>query len=432
MVMNWKLFKMRLRKKETGLLTIIDNLLVEIWSKGIDRYDPTDILSHKVFMKLQHQGPSLVWKLLRIAETIAPKLLRKIFRIEKTLAPTTLWHLSETYHSLLSLGYKNKFKCIERLTFLCDIGLSISEGSPVCWTHPYQVHGSVWRNKELLAGREVPKSCAHNTARLGLMYLRVGGALNNKSYIDAGISAAQACIDYHNWHFSEDQMCGALSYYPDTDDEVINTGADVAVLFMEAYSVTKNEIFKERARALLNMVLAEQEHDGGWRYCTLSHERRLGGSSGPDNHHQAMVIRALSQCILSQDDIFYNVADMLTALKKGVRFYLSELSSKDGFCYMHPGSLREANIAGYCEGLLALQAAQPIFSDLDAELVELVSDRRQAILSAVLKRFVGVRSARVISQKRFWIDYDIDSIRWGSGLFLEAAAGELLLELKNS
>ena len=61
------------------------------------------------------------------------------------------------------------------------------------------------------------------------------------------------------------------------------------------------------------------------------------------------------------------------------------------------------------------------------DIAGLVADRRREIVARISERYVDAESGRVVSQRRFGAQYDIDSIRWGSGLVLEAFTAELCL-----
>ena len=411
-----------------GILKAIESIDRRTWRLGLYRYDPTDILSHPVFMATQRGCLRPVWKLLRTAELIAPLTLRRALKVRKSLAPTTLWHLVRSYLNLISAGHGLKFDAPARVETLCACALSISEAGPhLCWTHPYKIHGAQWRQKSPARALSVPASCAHNTARLGLALLDAGRTFNNTTWSDAGMSAARALRSYHNWFWSADRRECAVSYYPDTPDEVINTGAEVAVLFAEAAGRSKDGTLAEHAGGLLRMLLAEQERDGGWRYCTRAHERKMGPSMGPDNHHHAMVIRALSRAVSRHPSMLDDLPAARRAVVAGVMYYLRELSDQTGFCYLFGGQKREAGIAGYCEGLLALQEAHSLLRNEAPDIAGLVADRRREIVARISERYVDAESGRVVSQRRFGAQYDIDSIRWGSGLVLEAFTAELCL-----
>ena len=411
-----------------GILKVIGSIDRRTWRLGLYRYDPTDILSHPVFLAAQKGCLRPLWKLLRTAEFFAPLTLRRALKVRKSLAPTTLWHLVRSYLNLISAGHGLKFDAPARVETLCACALSISEAGPhLCWTHPYKIHGAQWRQKSLARALSVPASCAHNTARLGLALLDAGRAFNNKTWTNAGISAAHAMLSYHNWFWSADRRECAVSYYPDTPDEVINTGAEVAVLFAEAAGRSKGGTLAEHAGGLLRMLLAEQEKDGGWRYCTRAHERKMGPSMGPDNHHHAMVIRALSRAVSRHPSMLDDLPAARRAVVAGVMYYLRELSDQTGFCYLFGGHKREADIAGYCEGLLALQEAHSLLRNEAPDIAGLVADRRREIVARISERYVDAESGRVVSQRRFGAQYDIDSIRWGSGLVLEAFTAELCL-----
>lgn len=397
-----------------------------IYKKGFQRYDPSDILSHSLFRFTESGILRPFWIFLRLTELMAPTLLRRMLYVPKSITPTTFWHLIQSHLNLLQAGYASEFHTMDRLSQFCNQALAIAEDGPyLCWSHPYSIHGAMWRNKSLIKEASSPMSCAHNTARLGLALLRVGKILDIPSLVEAGVSAAQACIEYHNWFWHEGGSVCSVSYYPDTGDEVINTSAEIAVLLSEAFGIGGDRSMAEYARGLFRMVLSEQETDGGWRYCSSFHEKRYGPSGGPDNHHHAMIVRAMASVAMNDLVTAEEFKEAKLAVIRGIEYYINHLSSENGFCYLFRNQKREASIAGYCEGLLALQESFLLLSEGEPTIAQKIESRSQAILKSVMQRYLNVDNGRVISERRFWISYDLDSIRWGSGLLLEAVTGEL-------
>lgn len=398
----------------------------DINANGLERYDPSDVLSHPIFKFTESGCLRPIWIGLRGIDLLFPIMLRKILKIRKTLSPTTLWHLMQSYLNILEAGYGLEFNAVEKLKKLCDLALAIAEDSTyLCWVHPYTIHGKTWKDKSIVKDKNYPMSCAHNTARLGLALLKAGSVINISPLVEAGLSAAQACITYHNWHWYENgKICG-VSYYPITDDEVINTGAEMAILLSEAYVLSGNNLYAKHARGLFRLVISEQEADGGWRYCSKAHEQRLGLSSQPDNHHHAMVLRAMAICASRYPTLIDNINDVKQAIIKGVNYYIKNLSNENGFCFLISGKKREADIAGYCEGLLALQESYEYLVKVEPSIAHNIRGRRYAILNTLFDRFFLNYSNCVISARRFGLSYKIGSIRWGSGLMLEVISSEL-------
>ncbi len=399
-------------------------ILGEIDLHGLKRFDPSDFLAHPSMMRMQTLNVSgrPLWNLARLAEYFFPFAFRKQLGIKKQIAPTTYWHLGRSYLSMLQYTTASSFDLENRLRDICDLALKFADRRVgVSWGHPYEYHGSQW--KTLASSGSVPLSCAHNTARLGLLLWEAGKLLGVKDYICAAVGAAQALIELHNWKWSSDRTVGALSYYPNSEDEVINTGAEASQLLMAVYSETGEEKYKRYAQALVKMVVSEQSHDGGWRYATRSHEVRLGASLGPDNHHHAMVVRALAFHLLNFSSHLNHLDSLQRTLKGGVEYYMENLSSPNGRCYFwgnDQGWRRDANVAGYCEGILALNAAARFFADKDDSFTGKIKTRSRVIMQRTLNAFGPNSRGLVASDRRFILPYNIASIRWGSGLVLEA------------
>lgn len=407
-------------KKRQEALRLIEK---RIYNSDLKGYDPSDVLCHPLFNLAQKNG--LLYIPLRIVEICAPVACRKLLRIEQQVAPTAFSHVIQGYMKLLGAGVFDNSYLKTRINTLCKEALNCSAVNSryTCWTHPYSAHAKEWRDDGLKKDTSMPLSCAHNTARVGGAILAAGRGLKRADWIDEGLSAANALVHFHNWRWSTQDSACAVSYYPNTADEVINTSAEVAAFFAHVLEVTGERKFEPYIQGLVKRIIQEQHDDGSWRYCTQMHEEIIGRSSGPDNHHHAMIVRALAEIITRAEQVLDDVDEVAEAIVKGLRFYVSDLSLNSGRCLLFPYSSREANVAGYCEGLMAIRAALPIVDEYDKSLGTVSRSR----YSLIRKNFEGkflAEDGRVYSQRRFGIRYDIGSIRWGSGLAFELLAAE--------
>ncbi|MEO0329694.1 MAG: hypothetical protein AAF217_13985 [Pseudomonadota bacterium] len=409
--------------------TLVANLLAEINSTGLARYDPTDVMSSPAFSAMAERLGRPGYLALRLAEHWLPMTIRRVFRVDKTIVPTTYWHILETYRHRFTAGHAQAAECLHSLALNC-IENGVWADETLCWPHPFSFHGAAWRSAAFQPTKERPDNCAHNTARNGLALLNAAKTIAAPELCDAGIAAARAMIKHNNWFWYDNGDRCAVSYYPSSQDEVINTGADVALLLASAYQASNYQLFADRARGLLSMVIAEQNADGSWQYATKAHENRLGPAAGPDNHHHAMTFRVLAKVLDQQPYLFADVHQAQNALIMGIDYYLKELSESSGYCRFAPRKNREADIAGYCEGALALGCAQITLAKFDNAAAKRVERRCNAILRYTIDRFVRSNPTRVISRFRFGTAYDIGSIRWGSGLLLEALTQQKAMRKK--
>jgi hypothetical protein len=406
--------------RNSELKNIISQIRDNIFSKGFQRYDPTDIMSHSSILDLQSRLPRIIWIGFKVVEIMFPKILRRLLNVNKSVAPTTFWHLIESEIYYLK-NAKNKDQ--EYLNKLCQEVVKIGVGQPICWEHPYKSHGFAWKDSSFLKNKQGYNCCAHNSARLALALFHSGNFTKDEKLKKIALSASYSLIANHNWHYSKNKTA-TISYYSNTNDEVINTAADVALLFAEAYKFSNDDVFKIKLEMLINMILQEQTN-GSWRYCTSAHEEKFGPSHGADNHHTAMIIRALASLCYNYNFLSSKKKSMIESIILSVNFYMDKLTDIHGICYLLADRKTEANIAGYCEGILALQIVEKILMDDHKTLAYMVSLRRRSMINTVCKRFYVKSDGSVVSSKRLGINYSIDSIRWGNGLLLEALTNEL-------
>jgi O-antigen/teichoic acid export membrane protein len=251
------------------------------------------------------------------------------------------------------------------------------------------------------------------------MLLEIGSAHGNPALVRAGSSAATALMTYHRWQEYENGTT-SVSYYPDTNDETINTCADVAALLALLPPDERSSQSLRLLTGLVRLVLTEQQPDGSWRYCTASHYRRHSDSPCTDNHHSAQVLQALARCFCSDSLPFELNQQIAKALKRGLSYYCQAFYHSDGRgTYFPSPSKRPAEIVGYSEGLAA------IYWCLRTEVLNDFETRSQVIRNATgfisqALKFLDPLRYDVGSAFQFGRLYQIRSIRWGSGPLLEA------------
>jgi len=385
---------------------------------GLIRFDHGDVLSHSFFARYYHHLPRIVAKLLRVPEVLFPLAWRRVLGIEPTLVPVTLYHLGMYQLIRASIDVDERESYESKSENYCHKALDISlDSEHVCWRHPYEHHGGNW--KESL-DTDVPPSCAHHTARLGCLLLHTGRITGNEELREAGVSAARALLTYHNWHQYENGSC-TVSYYPHTNDEVINTAAEVASLLVALPPKKKNTLVQERLEGIIRMVLREQREDGSWLYCTRGHYRALGDNQVVDNHHSAMVLHALAK-VVNQAEAFGLRENVIRALQGGLRYYMNEFIDTKGRASYFPSSTREAGIAGYCEGviMLAVVLRRAEQFGMEENLIKRMERTLYQLLNVAIDTFLDQETGDVASYTVFGHPVHLQSIRLGSGLLMEA------------
>ena len=409
--------------------SVIDTkCLLSIWhlmdernrSLGFDRYDFGDIQSHHLFTKIANQRlRGIVRKLLQIPELLAPIRWRKILSVRRRVVPSLFFHVGMAYLDREQLTQADVFSSASA-DHICEEVLRLRfPAEHVCWQHPYDHHATAWR--DVAQKSNIPPSCAHHTSRIGFMLLKTGKYHKKNVYLEAGLSAVQALMTYHRWHRFNDDSC-AMSYYPFTDDEVINVAADAAALLASVPADRLSKPMYYSLNGLVKMIIQEQNADGSWYYCTRRHHMRYGGKRFIDNHHSA-----LAQVIIS-GALGEELSRMAKeALDKGLAFYMDAFYTKEGKGYYYPKHNRLTGVVGYSEGTVALctclQHPSLISQHISVQAAHLLPN----ILKQAIGLFLNSKTGDVACFKFFGLPYAIRSIRWGSGPLMQAISHYLRL-----
>lgn len=395
---------------------------------GLERFDPTDVLSHPLFLSLQLGRRRFNgYYLLRLVEYFSPLLCRRLLGVQPTLTPTTMYHLGLSYLEWETAEPQCSSQLASLADAMCERALQERlPGDLAAWRHPYDMHKGAWARPGLRR-KGVPDSCCHHTTRLGRLLLEVGRRHYNERYLRAARSAVDALLTYHNWRHYNNGI-SAVSYYPDTDDETINTSAEVASLI----ACLPQELCSDRDESclhgLLQLVITEQGEAGEWRYASRNHELRMGRGGGPDNHHTAMNLASLADVLRNEVVSGDERRRVVDCLSRGLDFYLENLVRPDGACISEVGGRRCAEIAGYCEGvkMMLSVASLPEFVARQTKLLPYLS----RFLSRAFDVYYDRRTGDVGCSRRFGHTYHIGSIRWGAGLLMDATAAALAWEAR--
>ena len=404
--------------------------LVKLWNHlearnqflGPARYDWGDLRSHPLIWWLGKKRAGLfAIKILQGFELIAPILWRRVLGVQRTVVPSLYYHLGLAYLSREIVIKEIEHDVTDKA---CSDVLALRLDAPhICWMHPYKHHGGQIR--DFHHHNDVPASCAHHTARIGCMLLRVGTKHGKADFVEAGVSTANAIIAYHNVRSYNDGTC-TISYYPHTDDEVINTGADAAVLFAYVPKHKRSQMMIEYCNGLVRMIVDEQKPDGSWDYCTRRHYDKTGDTPSIDNHHSAMNLGALGNILrtsILSDDI---AADARKVLTKGMDFYLENLFLPDGTGLYEPNRRRETGVVGYSEGMSAICTALT-YPPLLPEQTHLKALEMLPKLMNKALDFVIPRTGDVACYRFFGRLNNIQSARWGSVPLMQAIMEYLAL-----
>lgn len=404
------------------LIRMLKRLDEKIKQTGFSRHDPTDARSHPFFLFFERGIRRYLGRPLLLWEWFMPWFWRRLLGIQSKVVPTALYHVGMTHLYVNQISPRPFSTRIEQI---CEEALELSlDGTHLAWEHPYALHAYGWRLPSLRRSG-IPPSCAHHTARLGLLLLRAGRAQGRLDFIDAARSAADALLDYHRWHHHDDGT-SAVSYYPDSNDEVINTGAEVALLLAELPPDRRSAEHERRARRLFRMVVKSQREDGLWDYVTEQHAEALGPSGGADAHHNAMILGALARVATLR---LFDENDKAVALQRtivrGTEAFLDSFVERDGSCRLHPGSGRLGGLLDYSEGLLAMNAVASTLNGRNGPLVVRIERLVPLVVKKMVDTYYLPEEEEVATYKRFGKLYSVGSISCGSGPFMETIASTL-------
>jgi hypothetical protein len=166
----------------------------------------------------------------------------------------------------------------------------------------------------------------------------------------------------------------------------------------------------------------EMQLDGSWHYGTKRHYNTQGGRPSIDNHHTAMILHALVQILVYGNLPFKLRSAVFDTLCKGYNYYLAAFVGKKGTASFWPYSRREATIAGYGEGIIALSEIvnHAKILGLHPRKVNRIKQNIEVMLAHVLRTFLDKKSGDVASFMAFRLPRHLRSIRLGSGLLMEA------------
>jgi hypothetical protein len=256
----------------------------------------------------------------------------------------------------------------------------------------------------------------HTTARLGHLFWRMAEEGFGHRWNDVARSVALAIEHYFRW-IETDSGGLVVSYWSSSDDEVINIAADAAAFLAEVGA--GGESACHRVLGLLRTLETEQRSDGAWNYWTDGDRARAGRAGFVDHHHTAMVLAAVHRLVHCPRLPSDARARAEALLSRGLSFYVRELFDGDGMPLAAAGSKRRADIAGFCEGVILL--SELTSSPVTAE-VGIRPGLAGEMLDHSIALFYDAASADTASDVRWGRRWQLRSIRWGSGLLMEAIA----------
>jgi hypothetical protein len=247
---------------------------------------------------------------------------------------------------------------------------------------------------------------------------------------DAAVSVARAIAHYFNWSEPGDQGL-MVSYWSTSHDEVINVAAEAAVLLAAVANEAPGTQFGDLAHGVLRTLETEQAADGSWDYWTAADQlRNPGRQRSVDHHHTAMNLLALRRLIRSPAVSADGRRRATTALVRGFHYYREHLFSAGGRPSAESDRSQVADIAGFCEGAILLSelSVDPEWPDI----TDACCPTAETMIDGAVHHFLDPVTGDVASGFFLGRPNQLRSIRWGSGLLLEAIARHRLAEARGS
>jgi uncharacterized protein YyaL (SSP411 family) len=157
-------------------------------------------------------------------------------------------------------------------------------------------------------------------------------------------SAAEFAVeDLNNTEMPDGTI--STSYSPKDRTAIINANTYRAAMLLDAYALFKNETYKKEALSNIEFVLSCQNKDGSWYY-----DGKGDAETFIDNFHTCFVLRNLFICYSHLED-----PALLSAIKKGYKFYRNDLFREDGtpihFAEAKYLKFRKYEMYDYAEGI---------------------------------------------------------------------------------
>jgi len=232
-----------------------------------------------------------------------------------------------------SSGEKTYLKKSENI--LQWLTLNTSNGYPgVSWGYPFH-----WRSR-LLIPRGTPSSVV--TSVVGDAFLDHYQLTDSNESLKVALNIAEFFLrSLNRYEKNIDQVC--FSYTPIDNFKVHNASLFVAAFLIRLWAFTGIEEYRKLAHNAARYTVSEQNADGSFFYW---------GSESPtiiDHYHTGFVLRHLDTIRRTSEESY-----LLEPLKRGYRFYLNKLFSKDNIPKHTPEILYPINIHSCSEALLCL------------------------------------------------------------------------------
>jgi rhamnogalacturonyl hydrolase YesR len=276
-------------------------------------FDPYDALKSP-FFKLPFLRNN---KLIRFsAQQLVKRLpfsIRPLLLVPKGYNPVTLGLSIKAYAYLYSSELEKKEKHLKKINFLVnELKKLIPAGfSGACWGYDFDWEA---RYAKIPAYQPTVVATGIITNALFIAYQTTG---HNES---AKLIESSAKFVVNDLKRTYKDNTFSFSYSPFDQQQVFNASMKGSRILVQAYSINKNEEYKELAKQAVQFVISQQKEDGSWGYSLAS----AGGWT--DNYHTGYVLDCLVEYQKLTKDYSYS-----SNIENGYKFYINNFITDEGF-----------------------------------------------------------------------------------------------------
>lgn len=384
-----------------------------ITRNGVKRYDFADVRGSK-FAKVSSITGKIIYKILLLMDSLFPIGTRKLLGIEKTYFPTTFSHLAESYMLFDIIGFEEvqEKRAIELLEMSLNVYYYNNEIGP-CWFYN--------ENHEFLNSSSVDKVSTmplHGLARLNIALIKASKLYGELKFIEIAVDTALFTLKQHQLQKFDDGRI-SISYFYNSNDSTINVNTE----FLQWISMIPTEYRTTELNSILNgilkFVIKEQNEDGSWYYYSKKHMAFYGNTPSIDCHHTGTVLSNLLYVLENESSLEDELRNRLKySIEIGYEFYINSFFDfKTGCAKNILGYRRPAGPVQYSEAIIAMCEFKKSVHFISSNLMVKIDN----ILPKIVKEAIKfVKKDGSVPSEKILVWLNIDSIRWGNGILMQA------------
>lgn len=302
-------------------------------------YDYWDGLSSELLQSVPVENK---WLNIAVQETIkrAPVNVRPLFSVPKrrSFMGSALFALANT----TAFEYTGEEWYLEEAVSLVEWLLEERNDAPFGWDHNHPM-----QTLDTKVERNTTSSVV-TVLFVSMAIIRLSSYRNIEGY--SLIRDRVPPFIFHDLAYTEAETGAQIKYRPtDGDDShTINANALGARLLLELYAEFDEDLYRTRAEAILDYVVAKQTAIGGWKYTDPPAASHLS----MDNHHNGFIIESL----LRHREIV-ETSRYSEAISKSLQFYKQTLYTPDGAPNWDETSQYPRDVHAAAQGIITFSMA---------------------------------------------------------------------------